>query len=385
MEIKNENKQYLLDLIERYVEGTTTNYEVEVLINYYESFQNSFDWPEELGEEKILKDRMLLRLQQSIKNETSNESKILRLYSRNILKYAAIFIGIVGIGYFFTSKIEFNSREELIVENKEITLQLDNGTTKTIDPVAEEKNILNSVGEVISVQKKGKLLYEGERKVEKLAYNQLRVPRGKRFEVVLSDGTKVHLNAGTSFKYPVKFIEGENREVYLEGEAYFVVAKDKNHPFIVNTSDIDIRVLGTQFNVSSYKDDDKINTVLVEGSVSVSKKMDAYNENNVTIIEPGFSAVWNKNQKKIELNKVNTEIHTSWISGKLVLKNTAFKNIRKKIERQYNVTIINHNKKLDNQIYNVNFDAENIQEILKTLNESFEINYKIVDNQIIIN
>jgi len=386
MDIQQKERDKLLELVENYLEGNATDQEVKFLINYYESFQGNDEWLEALSSDKLLEERMLLRLQKSLSNNKSIEKKPVNFFRLNILKYAAIFIGIIGVGYFFMNNNGESVEQKLIIPNEEITLHLENGSIKTISPVEDKsKEILNSKGELISVQEKGSLLYKNNVKSEKLAYNKLVVPLGKQFEVVLSDGTTVKLNAGTSFKYPVKFIDGNDRMVYLKGEAYFDVAKDVNHPFIVNTSDVNVQVLGTQFNVSSYSDDDQINTVLVEGSVSVSKIDEKYQEEKPSVIKPGFKAVWNKNQENITISKANTQIHTAWINGKLILKNTSFRIIRKKLERQYNVTIINNNSLLDEEKFNINFDAENIQQVLKTLNESFEIEYEIINNQIIIN
>jgi ferric-dicitrate binding protein FerR (iron transport regulator) len=100
-----------------------------------------------------------------------------------------------------------------------------------------------------------------------LVYNTLTTPNGKKFQVVLSDGTTVHLNAGSSFKYPEHFIDSGNRQVYLlEGRLILKLLKTQRHPFVVNTNAFNVRVLGTEFNISSYPED-AINTVLIEGAV----------------------------------------------------------------------------------------------------------------------
>ena len=97
------------------------------------------------------------------------------------------------------------------------------------------------------------------------------MPYGQQSSLQLPDGTHVYVNAGSQLSFPAVF-SGEKREVYLTGEAFFDVHKDKEHPFIVNTPDIEIMVTGTEFNVSSYSDDNFTQTVLVEGAVSVRKK-----------------------------------------------------------------------------------------------------------------
>lgn len=170
---------------------------------------------------------------------------------------------------------------------------------------------------------------------------------------------------------------------FLNGEAFFDVAKESN-PFIVNVNNLNIRVLGTQFNVSCYPEDTVINTVLVEGSVSLFGD-EVYNAETASILNPGFKASWNKTNDDISIDKVDTNIYTGWRKGKLIFKNLQFENIIKKLERHYNVSIVNDNKKLGEQYYNATFDIETIEQVLESFNESYEIKYTIENNKIIIN
>lgn len=222
-------------------------------------------------------------------------------------------------------------------------------------------------------------------KNETLVYNELYVPYGKRLQVILSDGTHVHVNAGTTLKYPIRFIEGKERKVFLEGgEAFFDVTKDEKNAFIVNVNKQNIKVLGTRFNVSSYPEDEINHVVLVEGSVSLYENSKAHNDDEAILLEPGFKAGWNTKHNNILISEVDTSTYTGWIEGKLIFKNIPFKSIRKKLERFYNVTIINNNKVLDNNTYNAVFDVETIDQVLETLNENYPIEYVIENNQIII-
>ena len=215
-------------------------------------------------------------------------------------------------------------------------------------------------------------------------YNTLKVPYGKRFDVVLSDGTHVFLNSGTSLRYPVQFLKGFDRTVFLTGEAYFDVAKDKEHPFTVHADELDIEVLGTKFNVSHYPEDTNINTVLVEGSVELHTKEGDRQHKEGTLLKPGFKAEWRKAGNDIAIEKVDTEIYTAWVQGKLVFRNTPFRKIRQALERKYNVTIKNRNKDLDGQLFDATFDIETIEEVLESFNKSYAIKYRIEDNEVII-
>jgi hypothetical protein len=303
------------------------------------------------------------------------------------LKYAAIFIALLGFGYFFMNQNRALPiiENDLVIAKDAITLELENGDVKIINSNGEER-VVSKTGEVIAEQKGDILNYEKENNSQKLVYNILTIPNGKKFQVVLSDGTTVHLNAGSSFKYPENFIDSENRQVYLlEGEAYFEVAKDARHPFVVNSNAINVRVLGTEFNLSSYPEDEAINTVLIEGAVCIYGKKEKYNKAASLELKPGYKASWDKDKKDIIVEEVDTKIYTAWKDGELIFKNTQFKNIIKKLERHFNVSIINNNTKLNEQYFDAKFDIETIEQVLKAFNKSIKMQYTIENNQIIIN
>ena len=330
---------------------------------------------------------ILLQLEKPLKSvpiHKKDTSKVNYLKSiSSILKYAAVVVLLLGIGYLYQSGY-FTTKPTIIIPEDSITLQLENGNIKIISENGKTK-IADSKGNIVGAQKGNQLIYNNKVEKETLVYNKLTVPYGKRFEVQLSDGTIVHLNAGTSLKYPVKFIKGKNRQVYLKGEAFFTVSKDANHPFIVNADEIDIRVLGTQFNVSSYPEDKDINTVLIEGAVSIYNKGETYNPNKATVLKPGFKASWKRNSNQTTVEKADTEIYTAWMKGSLILKEVAFNDILKKLERQYDVTIINNNKSLENRYFTAKFDIEAIHLVMENLIQYASFSYEFKGNLIIIN
>lgn len=303
-----------------------------------------------------------------------------------ILKYASAAVVAFGVVYFYSinEKSEIPVSSTLEISDEVITLQLENGDVEIINQEGE-REVRDKNGRVVGTQKGTNLIYKKERTTEELVYNTLSVPYGKKFQIDLADGTQVHVNAGSSLKYPVKFIEGQNRQVFVTGEVYFEVAEDKDHPFIVTVDDRNIRVLGTKFNVSSFDDDENINTVLVEGSVRLYSTDENYSVGNSTKLEVGHLASWNKSDQQMSMEEVDTRLYTAWINGKMIFKNTSFKSIRKKLERKYNIEIINNNNILDENLYNASFDVETIEQVLNTFSENFAINYTIVNNQIIIN
>lgn len=343
-----------------------------VEINYLINSKNSFDHRDSLQKTKEI-----------INEKEITNVKWWKKHSK-LLKYASIIVLFAGMTYYFvqqsTSNIESSG---LHLKNEEITLEMGNGT-KMIIPDSAQQKIHNKKGNILILQQGNKLNYQNGSKDGTLAYNKLTIPYGKTFQVQLSDGTLIHLNAGTTFRYPEKFIKGNNRMVFVDGEAYFEVAKDKKHPFIVNANGINIRVTGTKFNVSNYKEDVKKKIVLVEGSVSIYKSKEVYNATKASLLKPGFKAEWDKNKNNIAIDKVDIDSYTAWINGQLVFKNNPFSEIRKKLERKYNVTIINNNLSLEKNTFSAVFDLETIEEVMEVLNRSYGIKYEIKQNEITI-
>lgn len=302
---------------------------------------------------------------------------------KKIYKYAAVFIFLLSCTYFLHNRYKGidNTKTKVAFDNS-IELVQDNGDVKILNANGKSK-IVKKNGEVICKQKGNTINYKSNKPSEKLAYNELRVPYGKTFNISLSDGTKVYLNSGTTLKYFVNFIKGKNREVFLEGEAYFEVSKDSLHPFIVNANDMNVKVLGTKFNVSSYNDDNEINTILIEGSVSLTN-------DNITnkeyLLKPGYKGSWNKSQSEISFEKVDTRKYPEWMKGDIIFRNSTFEEMTKKLERNYNVTIENYNKELSLKRFNASFNknVEDIDDIMVSISKTYPFTYEKTDNKIII-
>ena len=163
------------------------------------------------------------------------------------------------------------------------------------------------------------------------------------------------------------------------------VAKDPNHPFIVSANNLNVKVLGTQFNVSAYPEDISSEIVLVEGSVSLYTELSESTNETGILLEPGFKGSFNTVSNTFEKEKVITKFYTPWINGDLIFRDMNFENILKKLERHYNVKIINKNKFLSNKKFNANFGDESITTVLNELKTNYSIQYEIKkDGQIII-
>lgn len=315
---------------------------------------------------------------QDFKNRISQKKKTPVIHWKTVFQYAAIFIALLGIVYVFQYKSV--NKSSIVIPEDAIQLVLENGDIEVLNPDGK-KQIIKKEGGVIVSQNENQISYNSNKEITELVYNEIKIPYGKTFTVTLSDGTKVSMNAGSSLKYPVQFIKGHNREVVLDGEAFFDVTKDKAHPFIVKTRGVDVRVLGTKFNVNSYKEDLDINTVLIEGAVSLS---DASNPSQKALLEPGQKGTWNNAKKEIAVETVDTRIYTEWMTGELVFRKTTFKDLIIKLERSYNVSIVNHKKELLDKRFNGSFNknVENIEDVLTALSKIQNFSYKKEGKQI---
>jgi ferric-dicitrate binding protein FerR (iron transport regulator) len=178
------------------------------------------------------------------------------------------------------------------------------------------------------LQKSNQLVYDKDLKIETLVFHSLKVPYGKRFDIILSDNSKVYLNSGSTLKYPVKFLDNQIREVFLEGEAFFEVSEDEKNIFRVNSNGINVEVYGTKFNFKNYPEDYISDVVLVNGSVGISSS----ENKSITKLSPGFKGSVDKESFKVDKVKINTKIYTSWIMVKSYLEGKALikllKNLR---------------------------------------------------------
>lgn len=310
-----------------------------------------------------------------------------RLRPKSVLKYTAIAVFFLGLGNFLQQEVLNRDTIDRIAPKVDaITLQLANGDVEVIseDGISE---VRNNEGKVIGVQQGEKLVYDKNTSEKKLSYNIISVPKGKQFSIELSDGTQVYLNAESSIKYPITFLPKEQRKVFLTGEAFFEVTHDSHFPFIVNSQQLDVVVYGTAFNVANYPEEEFTEVVLLEGSVSLLDNSNVGVSKDEIFLEPGIKGSFNKEERTITKENVNTSIYTSWRNGNLVFRDLSFEKIIQKLERHYNVIIINNNKKLANETFNATIETqhETIEQVLNYFNKVYQIEYRIVENKIIIN
>ncbi|MFZ0598194.1 MAG: FecR domain-containing protein [Flavobacterium sp.] len=208
------------------------------------------------------------------------------------------------------------------------------------------------------------------------AFNTLSTPTGGQYNIVLADGTKVFLNAVSAIKYPTQF-NGNQRIVELEGEAYFEVAKNKNKPFIVKSSNQAIEVLGTHFNVHAYENETVVKTTLLEGSVAVTSK------NQKAILKPGQQSNVADNVNKIAIREVDTQAAIAWKNGRFKFDNADLKSVMKQLERWYGIKVEYRGDVSDVRFNGGTFMNKNLSEVLKVL-ELSNIKFKVEGKTIIV-
>jgi transmembrane sensor len=243
-----------------------------------------------------------------------------------------------------------------------------------------------------------------EQSVQHSQMNDISVPYGSKSKVVLPDGSLVNMNSGSHVRYSSDF--HAKREIYLEGEAFFDVKKDPEHPFYVHTGEISIKVLGTQFDIKSYPEENIIETTVISGSVQILKNNSGKAE-KVLLLKPNQSAVYIKdkgftNPKQHEavtgkltaikkaspritiVSKIKPELYTAWKDNVLVFNNEEFKILIPKLERWYNIKIENHYPELNNSRLTGQFDLESIEQALDALNIITPFRYRIEKNIVTI-
>lgn len=189
------------------------------------------------------------------------------------------------------------------------------------------------------------------------------VPNGMTDGLTLSDGTHIRLNAGSTILYPRKFSRfASHREVYLEGEAHFDVAKDTKHPFIVHVGNLRIRVLGTQFNVKAYVGDENVTTTLEEGKINVS------NDKQSALLNPGEQLVYNRINGHMRKFAVDSGRYNAWMQGKLVFEQEPLYRVIADVCRKYNVEI-NVDPSVDmGRRYTMSFQSdERVDDVMKVI------------------
>lgn len=328
-EISPEGKATLLAMLDnpKYSEELSA-----VIRENYDSVEIPSNSPE--ATEKFIKE---LREKMNVSSKTK-ESSVLGVFNWRKIAVAASILLVMGLGTFFL--FQNNNKPIQIVTAKKIIdkepgktgaiLTLSNGSKIVLDSVGN--GLLTNQNNTAVSKKNGGLVYTASSDAQTV-YNTMTTPRARQYNLELSDGTKVWLNASSSITFPTYFAANE-RKVILTGEAYFEVTKDKKRPFRVSVNDMQVNVLGTHFNVNAYTDEDTVNTTLLEGSVLLTDK------GTKVLLKPGQQAQTGKSGATVVNNNVNLEEVMGWKNGVFYFENASLQVVLRQLSRWYDVDVV---------------------------------------------
>jgi ferric-dicitrate binding protein FerR (iron transport regulator) len=303
------------------------------------------------------------------------------------IKYAAAVVIIAaGAGTFYFSqrayKVESSASDQATIRENDVqpgttgaVLTLSDGSKISLDSAGSGTVAAQGNTQVVKLSD-GRLAYQVKGSQANILFNTLSTDRGKQFQVVLPDGTKVWLNAASSITYPTAFI-GKTRRVRMTGEAYFEVAKNAAMPFVVETPGQETTALGTSFNINSYEDEEKVRTTLLEGSVRIS------HSSAHQLLRPGQQSVIGKEPGDMLVKEADVQQAIAWKNGYFSFTNADLKVIMRQLSRWYNVDVI-----YEGEGPKVEFSGEigrtlTLAQLLDILKET-RIRYRIENKKLII-
>lgn len=325
-------------------------------------------------------------------HSTNKKTKTISLRTK-VFRWSAasiVLIGLSSITYFFSS------RDKVSDINKPYASDFDPGSNKAVLVLADGRKIsltdigtgaiAKEAGLSITKTSDGQLIYtvakettNGESSLRS-AFNTIETPKGGMWQVKLPDGSSVWLNAASSLTYPLAFSGRDKRVVELKGEAYFEVAKDEKHPFIVKTTRQEVEVLGTHFNINSYSDESTVKTTLLEGSVRVKAQQ---NSLEAETLKPGQQSVLSA--EAFSVKNVDVEEAIAWKNGYFMFNNEKQESIMRKIARWYNVQVEYADAAARDVTYYGSISRfENVSKVLRKFEQTGEVKFEVEKDKIIV-
>ena len=380
------------DIIRDYLDGRQlTEDETDMLIR----------WREDDANERLflklrsLKDdtRLMHRLEQDREKTFARIVRRLdrvrtpqRMWAR-ISVAAAVVLVVAGVGW----AILKTAPEHSVVaqeEAKPFTGNILPGTSKAILELADGRmididgasgEVIESDGSVITLND-GEVSYAAEVEAAAPVYNQITIPRSGEYKVTLGDGTQVWINSESSLRYPQTFSDTERR-VYLKGEAYFSVTKNEGIPFIVETDEQTVTVLGTEFNISAYPDERKVLTTLLSGSVSVA----AGGNDCEKILVPGQQLHLDNTTRQFSVKKIDMAEVSAWREGYFVIEDQTLEEVVRKLSRWYDVDFVFESEKAREMVFKGSIPKyENLDEVLNVIQTVSPVKFTFNGNDIMI-
>ena len=367
------------ELLDKYANGNCTEEELSILHTWY--LEQSLDALEISAEEVEMAKQ---KVWNSLPIHETSVSRTVKLFPSKLIKriaVAAVAVLSLSLGYYFIQKNQWNldkpiaKHEQILPGGNKAVLTLADGTTVDLNHV-QNGLLSQSNGTNIVKAADGKIVYNNNASETKsVAWNTLSIPAGGYYNIILSDGTVVWLNAKSSLKYPTEFT-GKERIVELNGEGYFEVAHRNNQPFKVITEHQTVEVLGTHFNINAYPDEQSTTTTLLEGSVKVSAS--------------GIQKILSPNQQarlkdgSISVTPCNAENTIDWVNNDFIFDNEDLSSIMRKISRWYNVEV-----SYPSHLANLEFTgsisrSKNITQVLKIMELTGMVNFKVEGRRITV-
>jgi len=338
-----ERDEHIRRLFERYISGNCTEVEFDQLLSYLEDPDGDSELLELISAEmqrdgSIAYSNEVLAITQNAERHIFERTRPKPFYQTTLFRIAIAALLLVGMAVLVIigdkkKQVEIiaDAQISLPAGTEKATLSLSNGRKVELGNTANPE-VAKESGASIS-QQDGEIVYNVN-KLESSATNQLEVPNGGKYSVTISDGTKIWLNAGTKIIYPVSFAGKGRREIRLDGEAYFEVAKDRDKPFIVRTERQKIEVLGTHFNINSYIDEPQAVTTLTEGSVRITETI---GKQQTFTLRPGEMAATSKDRTNV--GTADMESVMAWQKGLFYFKKAPLRTIMRQVSRWYDVQV----------------------------------------------
>lgn len=372
-------KEQESELLKKYSEGECSPEEIRWIETAYANW--NMDNHNSLSESDLQQAEAMMR--ESVMKQTRPVLKRAVLWPR--IAAAAVLIFCLGTGwYIYRVTNTASSLEEQAIKNhikpgkNSAMLTLANGAVIALTGAANGQLVKES-GIEINKTADGQLVYKvsDAKGISSRQYNSIETPKGGQYQVTLPDGTNVWLNAASKLSYPISFASHQNRTVELSGEAYFEVAKDQAHPFIVKNRQQQIRVLGTHFNINSYADEGEIKTTLLEGSVEISVARIR------RVLKPGQESVLRDQQ--INVVPANVEAVMAWKNSMFVFDHDRLESIMLKVGRWYDVEIVYENPELKQETFSGGISRfEQVSDVLKKLSFTHAVKFKIEGRRIFV-
>lgn len=382
---------HLAGLIEKAEAGTASPEEIARLNEWYHSFDDTTAhiYTDDPNEKAALETRMRERLLSHIKQE---QTPVIPVWRRTWFRAAAAVLLVLVAGSYFILRNPATKAPQLaktilpvpaadiLPGGNKAVLTLADGSTIILDSAAN--GILGTQGNMkIEKLENGLLAYnlDGKWITENDAafYNTIRTPRGGQYQVTLSDGTRVWLNAASSIRFPV-FFTGKERRVEVTGETYFEVAKNAAKPFHVNAGNTEVEVLGTHFNVNAYEDESAIKTTLLEGKVKVTGAAQA-----ARFLQPGQQSGVTKNGE-ISVNRhADTEEAVAWIKGRFQFNSADLRSMLRQIARWYDVDV-EYRGNVDLHFTGQLTRSERVNKLFEKLEMTGEVHFRVEGRKIIV-